>query len=121
MFLEASALPLISAQQEKGPSAAYATGAMVVAETLVALDRFSGFTNCLDSFTGNSEIHSCLATQISLDWDSQEIARAADGPTENQVKYALTLARGHIVSVDAAVPMLSRSGLNATKNKIDGA
>lgn len=121
-----SALLLISSQQEKGPSAAYATGTMVVAGTLVALDRFFGFTNAWIRFIETANSIRVLQRNFLLDWESQEVAWAKEGPTEEQVKQALTLARGYVASVDAAVTdeiaewaQQFRSSVTRNNNKMD--
>lgn len=98
-----SALLLIGSQQENGPSAAFATGTMVVAGTLVALDRFFGFTNAWIRFIETANSIRVVQRNFLFDWETQEVGWATGGPTEEQVKRALLLARGFVVSVDAAV------------------
>ena len=101
--MEASALLLICAQQDKGPSPAYATGTVAVAGVLFTLNRFCGFTNPWIRLIEIANSICRLQRNTLLDWDSQEVARANGGPTEDQVKHALTLGHGHVASVDAAV------------------
>lgn len=98
-----AAVLLICSQQKGGLPVSWATGTLVVAGTLVALDRFFGFTNAWIRFIETANGIRVLLRSFRLDWEEQ-VSTWNDGkPSKEETAKVLELARIFVVSVDVLV------------------
>lgn len=102
-FSGVGGLLLICSQQEKGLSSGWATAALVVAGTLVGIDRFFGLTNAWIRFVESAHNLRILTHQFKLDWELKKTAWQGNEPAEQQINDAVSLARKFVSTVDAVI------------------
>lgn len=98
-----SALLLLCSQREDTISPGWATAAIIVAGTLVAIDRFFGYTNAWIRFIESAHEIRVLLRGFRLDWEQQASRWENGQPSDKQIADAIKRARRFVAAVDEAV------------------
>ncbi len=96
-------LLLICSQQKDGVSSGWAAAALIVAGTLVGLDRFFGTTDAWIRFVEASQEMRTLTHRFKIDWEHQKVSQTKEHLSPKQIDDAFLLARTFVEAIDAVV------------------
>ena len=96
-------LLLICSQQPEGISSGWANAAITIAGTLVAIDRFFGYTESWIRFTESANRLRTMTRRFKLDWESQRLNWIHGIPNAEQAESAVKLADSFVSGVDSIV------------------
>jgi len=107
MVAVAGVLPVLSQIFGNGRSAiiqpAWATVALAIAITLIALDRFFGFSSAWARYMTTGQAISSGLNQFRIEWQKYKSQLSSDGSSSKSVEYLLDLAKSFVLQMDGLV------------------